>query len=164
MDPRAQNESLTEMTELVLPPHANALGTVFGGQIMAWADTCAAITAQRHSGLSCVTAQVDDLKFQDPVRIGEVVHLTAKVTATFRTSLEVQVEVHGEEPRSRRRWPCVTARFTFVALDASNKPTPIPALALDGDATRASQAEGEARRQARLGRRSSPDTSSQETP
>lgn len=150
MDPRPQSASITQMTEYVLPQHTNALGGVFGGQIMAWVDLCGAICAQRHSGRMCVTAFVDDLKFEEPVRVGEVVRLEARITATFRTSMELEVVVEGEHPASGRRWPCVTARVTFVGIDENRKPAPIPALLLDTDETRASQAAGEARRSARL--------------
>lgn len=153
MDARSQADSLTEMTEYVLPPHANALGNVFGGQIMSWVDLCAAICAQRHAGRLCVTAMVDELRFQGPVRVGEVVHLTARVTATFHTSLEVSVVVFGEEPWSRRKWPCVEARLTFVGVDAEQKPAPVPPLVLDSEAIVASQAEGTQRRKERLEKR-----------
>ena len=152
LTPRAQKDSRTEMTEYVLPPHANALGTVFGGQIMAWVDLCGAICAQRHSGKMCVTAFVDDLKFQNPVRVGQVVTLSAIVTAVFRTSLELEVVVEGEEPTTKRRWPCVTARLTFVAIDAQGKPSEVAPLAVDSEEVRESQAAGEARKAARTSR------------
>jgi acyl-CoA hydrolase len=148
--PRPQSQSYTQMTEYVLPQHANALGSVFGGQIMAWVDLCGAICAQRHSGHMAVTAFVDDLKFELPVRVGEVVRLEAKVTAVFRTSMEIEIVVEGEDATTGRRWPCVDARVTFVAIDADRKPTEVPRLVLDTDLVRASQAEGEARRGARL--------------
>ena len=150
MEPRPQSASITQMTEYVLPQHTNALGGVFGGQIMAWVDLCGAICAQRHSGRMAVTAFVDDLKFEQPVRVGEVVRLEARVTATFRTSMEIEIVVEGEDATTGRRWPCVTARVTFVAIDAERKPTPIPSLALDSEAVKASQAAGEARRGDRL--------------
>lgn len=151
--PRPQSASRTEMTEYVLPQHANALGSVFGGQIMAWIDLCAAICAQRHSGRMAVTAFVDDLAFQLPVRVGEVVRLDAKVTAVFRTSMEIEVVVEGENAATGKRWPCVDARLTFVAIDEARKPTAIPPLVMDNDAVKASQAAGEARRAARLAAR-----------
>jgi acyl-CoA hydrolase len=153
LEPRAQSLSRTEMTEYVLPQHANALGSVFGGQIMGWVDLCAAICAQRHSGRMAVTAFVDDLKFEQPVRIGEVVRLEARVTAVFRTSMEIEVIVQGEDAKAGRRWPCVDARLTFVAIDEQGKPAEVPPLAIDGDAVRISQADGEARRLARLAQR-----------
>ena len=152
--PRPQAASITQMTEYVLPQHTNALGGVFGGQIMAWMDLCAAICAQRHSGSMAVTAFVDDLKFEEPVRVGEVVRLEARVTATFRTSMEIEVVIEGEDAPTGRRWPCVTARLTFVAIDTSRKPTPVPPLVLDTEEVKASQAAGEARRGARLAARS----------
>jgi acyl-CoA hydrolase len=141
------------MTEYVLPPHANALGNVFGGQIMAWVDLCGAICAQRHASRVAVTAFVDDLKFEQPVKVGEVVRLHARVTATFRTSMEIEVIVEGEDARSGRCWPCVSALLTYVAIDDAGKPTPVPALVLDTDEARASQAAGEERRRTRLGRK-----------
>lgn len=148
--PRSQDSSRTQMTEYVLPQHANALGSVFGGQIMAWVDLCGAICAQRHSGHMAVTAFVDDLKFELPVRVGQVVRLEALVTAVFRTSMEIEVVVQGEDATTGRRWPCVDARLTFVAIDDARTPTEVPPLVLDTEAVRASQAAGEARRASRL--------------
>ena len=150
--PRPQAASRTQMTEYVLPQHANALGGVFGGQIMAWIDLCAAICAQRHSGRMAVTAFVDDLKFEQPVRVGEVVRLDARVTAVFRTSMEIEIIVEGEDAPTGRRWPCVNALVTFVAIDENRKPTAVPPLLLDNDEVRRSQAAGEARRASRLTR------------
>lgn len=151
--PRPQADSICEMNEYVLPQHANALGNVFGGQIMAWVDLCSAICAQRHSGEMAVTAFVDDLKFVRPVKIGEVVQLRARITATFRTSMELEVNVHGENSRTRERWPCVDAFLVFVAIDSAGTPVPVPPLVLDSDEMKASQAAGERRRQWRLGKR-----------
>ena len=150
---RKQSASVTEMTEYVLPQHANAYGTVFGGQIMAWVDLCAAICAQRHSGRPCVTAFVDDLLFEGPVRVGEVVQLRARVTATFRTSIEIEVVVHGEDTHTRLQWPCVKSLVVFVAIDDARKPTAVPALELDSDDVRASQLAAEERRRVRLRKR-----------
>jgi len=142
------------MTEYVLPQHANALGSVFGGQIMAWVDLCAAICAQRHAGRMAVTAFVDDMKFEQPVRVGEVVRLDAHVTAVFRSSIEIAVAVEGEDAITGRRWPCVDARLTFVAIDDARRPTEVAPLVLDTDEIRASQAAGEARRASRLAQKS----------
>ncbi len=153
MESRHQSVSRTDMTEYVLPQHANAMGNVFGGQIMAWVDLCAAICAQRHSGKLCVTAFVDDLKFQKPVKVGEVVRLHAVVNAVFSTSMEIEVVVEGEDSRTGARWPCVDARLTFVAIDDDRKPTKVPPLVMDSDHVRASQADGEARRSLRLQKR-----------
>lgn len=143
------------MTELVLPSHANALGSIFGGVIMSWVDLCAAIAAQRHSRRTVVTAFVDDLLFEGPVRVGEVVRLEARVNATFRTSMELEVVVHGEDAKSGRTWPCVRALLTFVALDEDKMPTPVPPLLLATEEAKRRQREGEERRAHRLRARTS---------
>jgi acyl-CoA hydrolase len=121
LPPRARAASVTEMVEYVLPQHANIADTVFGGQIMAWVDLCAAICAQRHSGHPCVTAFVDDLNFKRPVRVGQVVRLRATLTATFRTSMEIDVQVTGEDTVTGETWPTVECRVTFVAMDADRE-------------------------------------------
>jgi acyl-CoA hydrolase len=150
--PRSPRLSQTEMTELVLPQHANALGSVFGGTVMAWIDICAAIAAQRHTGRIVVTAAVDDLVFRDAIRVGDVVCLTGRVNGAFRTSVEVEVRVEREDTRTRVRTMCVEALLTFVALDEARAPAPVPPVALDDDEARRRQAEATERRAARLAR------------
>ena len=144
------------MTEYVLPTHANVLGNVFGGQILSWVDLCAAICAQRHTGQMVITAGVDDLSFERPIKVGQVVLLTARLTATFRTSVEILVEVEGEEATSGARWPCVTAFVTCVAIDDNGVPTAVPAVDFVGDDERALAAAAAERRRHRLERRKRP--------
>lgn len=146
-------ESVTTMTEHVLPTHTNALGGVFGGQIMAWVDLCAAICAQRHSGSVVVTAGIDDLTFERTVRAGQIVRLTARLTAAFRTSMEVFVQVEGEDAVRGEVWPCVSAFVTFVAVDAAMRPVPVRPLVLTSSEELAAEAAAHARRTARLGKR-----------
>jgi acyl-CoA hydrolase len=147
------DESLTTMTEHVLPTHTNALGGVFGGQIMAWIDLCAAICAQRHSGSVVVTAGIDDLTFERTVRAGQIVRLAARMTAAFRTSMEIFVTVEGEDAVRGEVWPCVSAFVTFVAIDAAMQPVRVRPLILSTDEERAAEAAAHARRALRLGRR-----------
>jgi acyl-CoA hydrolase len=118
------------MTELVLPTHANNLGSVFGGQVIAWIDLCAAICAQRHTGHTVTTAAIDELSFERPIKVGQVVRLIARATATFRTSVEVLVRVEGEEATTGEHWPCVTAFVTFVAVGPDLRPVTVPPLEL----------------------------------
>jgi acyl-CoA hydrolase len=151
--PKPRGASVTEMTEYVLPPHANALGTVFGGQIMAWVDICAAICAQRHSGRPCVTLFVDGLLFKRPVRVGQVVRLRAQVLGTFRTSMEIDVAVWGEDTLTGDQWETVECMVTMVALGDDRRPTAIAPLLLESDAQRQAQAEAEERKRLRLAKR-----------
>jgi acyl-CoA hydrolase len=153
---RRVSDSITTMTEYVLPTHANALGTVFGGQILAWIDLCAAICAQRHGGRLAVTAEFDDVMFQAPIAVGQVVLLRAQVTAAFRTSVEIQVDVEGEDAQSGRRWPCACAFVTFVSIEdvgGQRKPALVPPLVLETDDERQRCVEANERRQQRLNRR-----------
>lgn len=122
-------ESLTTMTELVLPQHTNALGTIFGGVIMSWIDICAAIAASRHASRQVVTASIDALNFVAPVYKGWVVNLKASVNYVSRTSMEVGVRVDAETPIERKKVHTASAYLTFVALDEAGKPVLIaPAL------------------------------------
>jgi acyl-CoA hydrolase len=153
LPPKSRSASITDMTEYVLPQHANAFGTVFGGQIMAWVDLCAAICTQRHAGHPCVTAFVDDLLFKRPVRVGQVVRLRAQIRATFRTSMEVEVTVTGEDLWTGEQWPTVECRTTFVAIGDDLRPTPVPRLLLESEEDEEAQAAAERRREARLAKR-----------
>ncbi|MDH5492592.1 MAG: acyl-CoA thioesterase [Myxococcales bacterium] len=141
------------MTELVLPQHANALGSAFGGTVMGWIDICAAITAQRHAGRVAVTASVDELAFLSPIRVGDVVCLRAHMNAAFRTSMEVEVRVDREDRQSRERTLCVDAKLTFVNLDEAGRPLAVPPLALETEAERDASAQAQLRREERLARR-----------
>ena len=146
-------DSRTTMTEFVLPTHANALGNVFGGQILAWMDICAAICAQRHAGVVSVTAGVDELNFQRPIKVGQVVRLEARVTCTFRTSFEIRVVVHGEGLLKPETWLCVEAFMTFVAIDPEGRPVQVPQLVCESQEDRALAHDASERRRLRLERR-----------
>jgi acyl-CoA hydrolase len=154
--PRRAAASMTHMTEYVLPTHTNVFGSVFGGQILAWVDICAAICAQRYTGEMAITAGIDQLSFERPIKVGQVVRLAARVTATFKTSLEILVEVEGENATTGERWPCVRAFVTFVAVDRKLTPVPVPPLEIVSEEERALAAAATARRGERLARRSRP--------
>lgn len=141
------------MTEYVLPTHANALGTIFGGQVLAWIDLCAAICAQRHTGRTVITAGIDDLSFDRGIKVGQVARLTARVTAAFRTSLEILVSVEGEDAMTGHVWPTVTAFVTFVAVDEGLRPAPVPPLVLETEEDARLAAAAAERRARRLARR-----------
>ncbi len=151
--PRPPRLSMTEMTELVLPQHANALGTAFGGTVLGWIDICGAIAAQRHCGRVAVTAAIDEMQFLAPIRVGDVVRLTARVNAAFRTSVEVEVEVEVEEPATMARTLCADALLTFVSRGEDGSPAPVPPVACETEDDERRHAAARARREQRLGRR-----------
>lgn len=153
MTPKSPRASYTEMTELVLPQHGNVLGSAFGGTVLAWIDVCGAVAAQRHCNRVAVTAALDDVVFRAPIKVGDVVVLSARVNAAFTTSLEVEVEVKVEDPVTAQRRVCVDAFMTFVAVGEDGKPCRVPPLLLEtkDDEERAEAAR--VRRAARLARR-----------
>jgi len=144
------SDSEIKTHQLVLPSHTNALGTIFGGTIMSWIDIAAAICAQKHSGRVCVTASVDALNFLNPVRLGNMVCLLARVVFTGKTSMMISVKVTAQDMRSSQTLPCVDALLTFVALDDQGKPTPVIGLELQTAEDRASHQKAAERRAALL--------------
>ncbi|GAB4238261.1 MAG: hypothetical protein Kow00109_12620 [Acidobacteriota bacterium] len=124
------------MTQLALPNDANTHGTVLGGKVMHLMDLTAAIAASRHCRKPVVTVSVDSVRFHHPVRVGEVMLVEAVVTRAFRTSMEVQVTVQSENPRTGSRQKTCSAFLTFVAVDEEGKPTPVPPLIPETDEER----------------------------
>ena len=125
---KAPEESRVEMTELVLPEHTNAYGNIFGGQIMAWIDTAAAICAFRHCRNLCVTASMDALDFISPVKLGHIVILNANLNYTGRTSMEVGVKIRSEDPLTGEQHHTASSYLTFVAINESGKPIAVPPI------------------------------------
>ncbi len=153
LEPKPPRLSLTEMTELVLPQHANALGTAFGGIVLSWIDICGAIAAQRHCGRIAVTAAIDDMQFLAPIRVGDIVRLIGWVNAAFRTSLEVEVHVEIEDPATMKRTLCADSLLTFVSCDADGCPVPARPLAPETDEERARATAAAQRRKDRLAKK-----------
>ena len=89
-------DSLTVMTELVHPNHTNILGNLHGGQLLYWMDICSAIAATKHTHKTVVTASVDNVSFQNPIRLADLVTIHSKVVRCFKTSMEVHIEVFAE--------------------------------------------------------------------
>lgn len=126
--------------EIVFPDHANHLGTLFGGQALAWMDKAAFIAATRYTRLTVVTARSEQVDFHVPVRQGQLVELIARVADVGRSSMRVEVELHTEDPHAGRRRLCTRGQFTMIALDANGRPAPVARLAhathVDGAAQR----------------------------
>ena len=150
---RKVSESKTVMTEMVLPQHTNALGSIFGGVIMSWIDICGAITAQRHARLPVVTASIDYLQFVKPVMIGWTVNLKASVNYVGKTSMEVGVRIDAENPRTGETFHTASAYLSFVALDEKRTPLPVEGLILETEDERRRNGDAKRRREARLGLR-----------
>lgn len=151
--PKPVSKSQTEMLELVLPSDANILGNALGGRVMHHMDICAAIAAARHAGHVCVTASVDRIDFESPVKVGELLVLRASVNFAGRTSMEVGVRCDAEDRRNGERRHTASAYFTFVALDDDLNPTPVPRLLPETPLQERRFEEGRRRREQRLAER-----------
>lgn len=121
-------ESFTIMNELVLPNDTNTFGNLMGGRLMYWMDIAAGISAGKHCNAPCMTASVDNLSFKNPIKLGNVVHIEAKVSRAFNTSMEVHLKVWGEDSLHQYKYESNEAYFTFVALDPNGKPRIVPQL------------------------------------
>ena len=144
--PRA---SYSSVSELMMPGHVNHMGNVFGGVILAMVDRVAGVAAMRHSGRPCVTASIDRVDFREPIYSGELVTCRAQVTYVGRTSLEVEVRVEAENLLTGTVRHTNLCYLTFVAIDESGRPTPVPELRLETEAERTRFREGERRREVR---------------
>ena len=140
------------MTQLVLPNDTNNLDNLRGGKLLHWMDLAAAVSAQKHCNNIVVTASVDHVSFESPIKRGDVVTLNAKVTRAFRTSMEVFIEVWAENIPARRKQRSNEAYFSFVALNDLGKPEPVPELIPESDKEKLHFEEAAERRLQRLKR------------
>lgn len=133
MEGKKCSVSFTIMNELVLPNDTNIFGNLMGGRLMYWMDIAAGIAAGKHCNAPSMTASVDNLSFKNPIKLGNTVHIQAKVSRAFNTSMEIHLKVWGEDSQQQYRYESNEAYFTFVALDPNGKPRPVPALIPESD-------------------------------
>lgn len=145
--------SRVTLHQLMLPEHSNALGNVHGGLIMKMVDEAGAIAAMRHAGRPCVTIAIDSMTFKQPVHLGELLICDARVTYVGRTSIEVSVHVHAENPITSAITHTNSAHLVYVALGPDGRPAEVPRLELETDEDRRTWQEGELRQAERLARK-----------
>lgn len=125
---RTAKETLSITTKLVLPNDTNTLGNLFGGQLLAWMDVIASVSAHRHCRRVVVTASVNNVSFRQPIRHASIVTLEAKVSRAFTSSMEVFVDVFVEDHVTGKRIKSNEAIYTFVAVDQNGGPIQVPEL------------------------------------
>ncbi len=153
LTPKRADESATEMVQVVLPNDANPLGFILGGTVMHLIDIAGAIACHRHTRSLLVTAAVDGLQFLHPIKVGDLIILRSRVTCTFTTSLEVQVDVFSEETLTGRRLLTSRAFLTFVAVDRDGNRLKVPPLIVESDQQQRICDEAHQRRAERLKRK-----------
>ena len=128
MKPKTASESLAVLTEIVLPNDTNTLGNLMGGRLLHLMDIAAAIAAHRHCHRIVVTASVNNVSFNEPIRLGEILTLQAKVSRAFNSSMEVFIDVWVEDNIKGKKTKCNEAIYTFVAVDQLGNPITVPQL------------------------------------
>ena len=126
MHPKSPSDSLTILTDLVLPSETNPLNNLFGGELLARMDRAASITAQRHSRRVAVTASVNHVAFNRAIPLGSVVTIEAKVSRSFKSSMEIYLDVWIEDRETGIKSKANEAIYTFVAVDDSGSPVEVP--------------------------------------
>lgn len=121
-------ETLAVTTKVVLPNDTNTLGNLFGGRLLAWMDEIASVSAHRHCKRVCVTASINNVAFQNPIKLADIVTLEAKVSRAFTSSMEVYIDVFVEDFNTGQRRKCNEAIFTFVAVDQLGNPIHVPPI------------------------------------
>lgn len=133
MKSKTVKESYAITTELVLPNDTNTIGNLMGGRLLHWMDINAAIAAHRHSRRVVVTASVNNVSFNNPIRLGDFVTLESKVSRAFSTSMEVWIDVYVEDHQNGAMTKCNEAIYTFVAVDQLGRPINVPASVPETD-------------------------------
>lgn len=137
----------------IFPNDLNSEHTVFGGLVMGLCDRTALIVAERHSGMTCVTAAVDSLNFLAPARSGETLIVRSSVNRAWRSSMEIGVHVAAENSHTGDTRHVVSAYLTFVALDENGKPTSVPPVLPETNDEKRRYEQAGLRRESRLGNR-----------
>lgn len=133
MKSKTAKESLTISTELVLPNDTNVLGNLMGGRLLHWMDVCSAVSAHRHCNRIVVTASVNNVSFNQPIKLGDIVTIEAKVSRAFNSSMEVFMDVWVEHNVTGEKKKCNEAIYTFVAVDQQGAPINVPELIPETD-------------------------------
>jgi acyl-CoA hydrolase len=134
MKAKKASETIAINTQIVLPNDTNVLGNLMGGKLLHWMDVISAISAQRHCGRVVVTASVNNVAFNNPIKLGDTVTLKAHVSRAFTTSMEVFIDVFKEDYGGTEQIKTNEAIYTFVAVDQLGRPIEVPELIPETDA------------------------------
>lgn len=132
MPKRSKAKEPTEVTntDLVLPPHTNHYGNMFGGTLVSFMDITGGLAAMLFCNEEVVTASIEALDFKTPIKQGDIIEQKGRVIYTGKTSMVVSVEVHRVEKFTGNRDFCCEGYFIYVAIDKKGNPKPVPLLKL----------------------------------
>jgi acyl-CoA thioesterase YciA len=107
------------------PSDINANGHIFGGWVLSQMDIAAGIVASRRAKGPVATVAIEAMKFIAPIHLRDVISVYAHVERIGRTSMGVHIEVIAQRDLGTTEVKVTEGLFTFVALDADNRPRPI---------------------------------------
>ena len=127
---KSSKDSEIVLSELMLPSYANFSGKIHGGFILSLMDKTAFSSASKFSGHYCVTASVNRVDFLNPIEIGELVTLKAKVNYVGSSSMVVGIRVLSQNILTGEIKHCNSSYFSMVAKDRNGKNAKVPGLIL----------------------------------
>ena len=147
---KPMSASRISIAQLMQPEHANNLGNVHGGWIMKLVDEAGALACMRHAQRRVVTVAIDQMVFRQPIRIGDLVNLSAEVTYAGRTSMEAEVQVTAENPVTGEQTHTNTAYLVYVAMEDDGQPATVPPLLAETEDEKKRMQQARARQKYRL--------------
>jgi uncharacterized protein (TIGR00369 family) len=144
------SSSRVTLSQMMQPEYANVHGNVHGGWIMKLVDEAGALACMRHAQKRVVTVAVDQMVFRQPIRLGDLVTLTAEVSYVGHTSMEAEVHVVAENPLTGVCTYTNTAYVVYVALDEDGNPAQVPPLIAENEAEAQRMEDGKERQAYRL--------------
>lgn len=111
---------------LAEPGDVNFGGKVHGGTVMKWIDQAAYTCAVNWSSKYCVTVYVGGIRFVNPILIGEIVEVNAKIIYTGTTSMHISVDIKAINPKNKVETKATHCIIVFAAIDDRGKTVPVP--------------------------------------
>lgn len=152
LTPKRVSDSATEQTQMIMYPHINGINRLFGGQLLAWIDEVAGVTAKRHCGRDASTVAIDNLHFKSGAYLNDLLVMVGKVTFVGNTSLEVRVDSYVEKSDGSRH-SINRAYFVMVCMGDDDRPTKVPPLILETESERIEWENALKRRELRMMRK-----------
>lgn len=121
----------TKMRDVTLrflaePSDVNFGGKVHGGAVMKWVDLAAYACAAGWSGKYCITAYAGGIRFVQPIHVGNLVEVSAKIIYTGNSSMHIAINVQASDPKERENRLTTHCIVIMVAVDENGKPTSVP--------------------------------------
>lgn len=108
------------------PGDVNFGGKVHGGAVMKWIDQTAYTCAVKYSSQYCVTVYVGGIRFVNPIHIGDIVEVQARILYTGRTSMHIGVDIMTINPKTKTETKATHCVIVFAAVDDAGKTVPVP--------------------------------------